>query len=358
MPLSDDIRPTTNIFEENTDTLEPDTGVLERDTGVIERFSHPSSYKGPRARRQQLLQQKQSSMQPAEGAISASKAPWRQIALLREENQQLRREVETLRSQVNIPNTPTPDANEDTANPAEIETIHRGYQQEMQQYQQHLANLMEERNRQQEEYHDLERRYQDLYYNFLTSVEEEAHRMVTEAARTITLSPTGDETHPLLRDVVETLAIHARQLEDEHAAHTLYLMREVQRKAARWEEELRRERQQLEEERQSLVARKQSLHEQARLRHQAIQARLQARWILRVVTAVGGLLVFLLVVQLFALSLLHVPMSRSLLIAVIVPILLCPIVAWLYVTLRDRVSFLYHGAPHKKKTRKLSEHHA
>lgn len=359
MQPPEDMRKITDMFEEDTDMLEPDTGMLERDTGVFERISRPPNPREAHSiRRQQLLHQKQSSTASLHGNTSESqgKAPGRQLALLREENQQLRREVETLRAQGS--GTPAPRAGVSGDADAEIESIHRGYQQEIEHYQQHLAELMDERNRQQEEYHDLERRYQDLYYNFLASVEEEAHRMVTEAARTVTLSPVGGETHPLLQDVVQTLQTHAQQLENEHVARTLYIMREAQRKAVKLEEELQRERQQLLQERQNLLAQQQSMREQARLRYQAMQTRLQARWLLRLVAAAGGLLVLLLVVQLLGLSLLHVPMSRPLLLSVIAPVFLCPIVAYLFVYMRERFHFIYQGAPHKKKPRKLSEHHA
>ncbi len=359
MQPPDDTRQTPDVLEEVADILEPDTGVLERDTGVIEGITRPhDSYQEARARRQHILQQKQSLPASSLPGSGSSRNLWRQLALLRDENQQLRREVETLRAQVNASTPPIADISGDAAISSEIETIHRGYQQEIQQYQSHLADLMEERNRLQKEYHALESRYHDLYYNFLASLEEEAHRMVTEAARTITLSPTGGETHPLFQDVVQALATHAQQLENEHVAHTLYLMREAQRKAAQLEEELQRERQQLLEERQNLIAQQQSIRQQARQRYQAIQTRLQARWLLRLITVVGVLLVFLLVVQLLGLSLFQVPVSPPLLMAVIAPVFLCPIVASLWVYLRQRIRFLYHGAPHRKKTRKLSEFHA
>jgi hypothetical protein len=362
MQPPDDMRQTTDFLEADTDMsesmLDPDTGVIERDTGVIERIPRPLSPKEAHStRRQQLLQQRQfSTPQSLHGNASTNKALWRQLTLLREENQQLRQEVETLRAQVGVTSAPFTGLNGD-AN-SEIETIHRGYQQEIQQYQQHLADLMEERNRQQEEYHNLELRYQDLYYNFLASVEEEAHRMVTEAARTVTLSPTGGETHPLLQNVVQTLQIHAQQLEEEHVAHTIYIMREAQRKAARLEEELRRERQQLTEERENLRALQQSVREQAERRYEAIKTRLQVRWTLRLVTWVGGMLAILVVVQALTLYMLQVPITFPLFFSIIAPVLACPIVACLVIYLRERFNFIYEGAPHKKKTRKLSEHHA
>ena len=194
---------------------------------------------------------------------------------------------------------------------SEIEAIHNGYQHEIQQYQMHLTELMDERNQLLEAYQTLEQSHQELYDNFLISVEEEAQKMVTEAARTITLSPNGEGTSPLLRDAVQTLEVHARQLEDEHTAHTLYLMREAQRKAARLEEQLRIERQQIAAERQNLINLQSSVREQAQLRYRTIQSRLQARSKLQLVVTTGILLVVLLLGQLLFLSLLRVHMSEA-----------------------------------------------
>jgi hypothetical protein len=241
---------------------------------------------------------------------------------------------------------------------SEIETIHKGYQQEIQQYQMHLAEMMEERNQLLEEYQMLEHRHQELYYNFLASVEEEAHRMVTEATRTITLSLKGNETPPLLRDTVETLEAHARQLEDEHTAHTLYLMREAQRKAALLEEQLRRERQQIAEERQNLVNLQNSVREQAQLRYKTIQSRLQARWKLQLVIATGILLVVLLFGQAIGLHLLRVPMSASLILTLIAPVFLCPMVVYAYAYLRKLTLYIYQGAPHRTKVKASAQQKA
>lgn len=241
---------------------------------------------------------------------------------------------------------------------SEIEAIHKGYQQEIQQYETHLAEMMEERNQLLEEHQMLERRHQELYYNFLASVEEEAHKMVTEAARTITLPLNGKETPPLLRDAVQTLEVHARRLEDEHTAHTLYLMREAQRKAALLEEQLRLERQQIAQERQNLINLQNSVREQAQLRYKTIQSRLQARWKLQLVIATGILLVVLLFGQAIGLHLLHVPMSASLIFTLIVPVFLCPVVAYAYVYLHRLGLYIYHGAPHRTKVKAAAQQKA
>ena len=241
---------------------------------------------------------------------------------------------------------------------SEIEAIHKGYQQEIQQYQMHLAEMMEERNQLLEEHQMLERRHQELYYNFLASVEEEARKMVTEAARTITLSLNGNETPPLMRDVVQTLEIHARQLENEHTAHTLYLMREAQRKAALLEEQLSQEQQHIAEERQNLINMQASVREHAQLRYQTIQSRLQARWKLQFVVATGLLLLVLLLGQAVGLHLLHVAMSASLILTLTIPVFLCPIVAYLYAYLRRSTLYIYHGAPHRTKVKGAVQHKA
>ena len=298
MQPRDDIQQITDMLEVDVDTdiAEPDTGVLEPDTGMLERDT---------------------------GVIQRIEAGSERIDLA-----------------------------------SEIEAIHKGYQQEIQQYQLHLAEMMEERNQLLEAHQQLERRHQELYYNFLASVEEEAHRMVTEAANTITLSLNGDEPPPLMRDVVQTLEVHARQLEDEHTAHTLYLMRETQRKAAQMEEQLRRERQQLAEERQNLINLQTSVREQAQLRYQTIQSRLQARWKLQLVAATGILLVVILLGQAIGLHLLHVPMNASLILTLVAPVFLCPIVAYTYVYLRRSILYLYHCAPHRVKVKAAAQHKA
>src|SRR5579883_3389553 len=163
MQPPDDTRQTPDVLEEVADILEPDTGVLERDTGVIEGMTRPhDSYQEARARRQHILQQIQSLPDSPLPGSDSSRNLWRQLALLRDENQQLRREVERLRAPVNSSTPPMADIGGDTAISSEIETIHRGYQQEIQQYQSHLADWIEEPNSLQKEYHALENRYQEL----------------------------------------------------------------------------------------------------------------------------------------------------------------------------------------------------
>lgn len=304
MQPADDFRQISDMLEEEIDIAEPDTGVLEQDTGVIE---------------------------PDTGVLERDTGVFERI-------------IRSDSIEIDIT--------------SEIEAIHNGYRQEIQQYQTHLADLMEERNQLMEEHHALESRYQDLYYNFLASVEEEAHKMVQEAARTVTLSPNSKATHPLLRDAVQTLELHAQQIEGEHSARTLYVMREAQRKAALLEKELQEERQQIAEERQNLITMQNSVREQAQLRYQTIQSRLQVHWLLRLIRTVGIVLVVLLLGQLLLLSLLHVPRSASLFIAIFAPLFLCPIAVYAYVHVRKSILYIYHGAPHRVKPKSPAQQKA
>lgn len=297
MQPADDFRQMRDMLEEELDLAEPDTGVLGQDSGVFE---------------------------PDTGMFERDTGVIERV-------------------------TRPESIDFDIA--AEIAAIHNGYQQEIQQYQAHLADLMEERNQIMEERRALESRYQDLYYNFLASVEEEAHRMVQEATRTVTLSPDSKATHPLLRDAMQTLELHAQQIEGEHTARTLYLMREAQRKAALLEQELDRERQQIAVERQNLINLQNSAREQALLRHRTIQSRLQAQWLLRLIRTVGITLGVLLVGQVLLLSLLRVPSSASLFVAIFLPIFFCPIAVYLYMSLRKSILYIYHSAPHRVKTK-------
>src|SRR5205085_9775163 len=137
----------------------------------------------------------------------------------------------------------------------EIEATHYGHQQEIEQYQSHLREMMEERKELQESYQALQRRYQELYHDyqdtFHEAVEEEASKMVTDAARTLVLSP--EHVPPLLHDVKKTVEFQIKQEEDQHIAEALYMMRQAQIKAEQLEQELAHERAQMDIERQNIV---------------------------------------------------------------------------------------------------------
>ena len=88
-------------------------------------------------RRQNILHQKHTDTLP----VVNSEAPngriaWRQLIQLREENKRLRWELAEFEG--------------------EIEAIHSGHQQEIEQYQNHLQSLMEERDSLKESHYQLE----------------------------------------------------------------------------------------------------------------------------------------------------------------------------------------------------------
>lgn len=198
------------------------------------------------------------------------KTPRSQATHLREENLRLRREVEELQEHL-----ATYQQSMDLLD-SEVETIHRDHRQELEQYQQHMREMMDERNQMQEINQHWEQRYQELYHSFQDAVEEEANKMVKEAAQTMILSP--EHTPALLGDVVKTLEAQMKQTEDQRTAELLTLMRQAQYKSELLEQEVARERRELEEERESLRLLRESISQQAQQRYQIERARLQARW--------------------------------------------------------------------------------
>ncbi|HVU66467.1 MAG TPA: hypothetical protein VHD63_05035 [Ktedonobacteraceae bacterium] len=198
------------------------------------------------------------------------KMPRTQATHLREENQRLRREVEELQEQL-----ATYQSSMDLLD-NEIETIHRDHRQEVEQYQQHLREMMEERNQMQEVNQHLEQRYQELYRSFQDAVEEEAGKMVKEAAQTLVLSP--EHTPALLGDVVKTLEVQMRQTEDQRTAELLAVMRQAQYKSELLEQEMARERSELTAERENLLQLRERINQQAQQRYQVERVRLRARW--------------------------------------------------------------------------------
>jgi len=159
----------------------------------------------------------------------------------------------------------------------EIASIRSSHQLEIEQYQAHLRDMMEERNQMQEVNSELERRYQELYRSFHEKVEEEASTMVSEAARTLVLSP--DHTPPLLHDVVKTLEFQVKQTEDQHVAEILMLMRQAQHKAQLLEQEIANERAAIYVERQNLIKLQNGVREQAQKRYKFLDDHLRSRWV-------------------------------------------------------------------------------
>ncbi len=202
---------------------------------------------------------------------SGGKLALRQMTHMREENKRLRwdledmegllREYKNARSQLE----------------REIASIRSSHQLEIEQYQAHLRDMMEERNQMQEINSELERRYQELYHSFHEKVEEEASTMVSEAARTLVLSP--DHTPPLLHDVVKTLEFQVKQTEDQHVAEILILMRQAQHKAQLLEQEIANERAAIYVERQNLIKLQNGVREQAQKRYKFLDDHLRSRWV-------------------------------------------------------------------------------
>jgi chromosome segregation ATPase len=239
---------------------------------------------------------------------------------LREENLRLRRELETLQEQLEAYQS-----NMDVLD-GEIETIHKAHQQDIEQYQQHLRDMMEERNQMQEARQELERRYQDLYRSFQDAVEEEANKMVKEAAQTLILSP--EHAPALLNDVVQTLEAQVRQTEDQRTAELLTVMRQVQYKAEQLEREAAREHNELAAERESLRSMRVSFAEQAKQRYDAELAGLKARW------SAGLTFVSLTLFALMAvLEMLFYSITRSLAVAVFVPLGICLVLSYAFAQL-------------------------
>ena len=245
----------------------------------------------------------------------AGKIAVRQLAYLREENKRLRWDLEDMESLL------SEQKNARAQLEKEIVAMRSNHQLEIEQYQDHLRDMMEERNQMQEMHADLERRYQDLYRSFHEKVEEEANNMVSEAARTLVLSP--DHTPPLLHDVVKALEFQVKQTEDQHVAEILRLMRQAQYKAQLLEQEIASEREKLDAERQNLITLQNSVREQAQLRYKVLGEQSRSRWV--------ASLTFIATIALLALSLLQFTlnaMGLPIYILLFLPVVICIVLAY------------------------------
>ncbi len=265
------------------------------------------------------------------------------VRQLREENKRLRWELDELQhliyqhkqTQAQLEN--------------EIETIHRRHQDIIEQYEINLHEMIDERNQLQEAQRVLEQRYLELYHSFHDTVEEEATKMVEEAARTLVLSP--EHTPALLRDVAKTLEFQVMQTEDQHVAELLSLMRQAQHKAELLEEELANEREKIAAERQNLLVLQNSISQQAQFRYDTMRKHLQARWTL-VVTLMSAALILL--VSLFQLLLFSIKAPPF--IALFFPVAVCIVLAFLFAQTRTTTSLQQADKQlNQKKTTKLAQ---
>lgn len=292
---------------------------------------------GRAANRRELLRNKRvrtTDMLPdspgEEGREKTSRFQAPSVHHLREENLHLRRELETLQGQLEVYQ------NSMELLDGEIETIHHSHQQEIEQYQQHLRDMMEERNQMQDANQQLEHRYQELYRSFQDTVEEEARRMIQEAAQTLVLSP--EHTPALLSDVAKTLEEQARQTEDQRTAELLTVMRQVQYKAELLEQESARERTELEAERENLCRLRENFTTQAQQRYQIERMRLKARWTAGL-TFVSMTLFALMVVLELVFESMKLPFAITLFIPLGICLILSYFFAHLHTSGRIRVQF-------------------
>jgi len=296
-------------------------------TGPVERVARSYNRRNSVSeRRQQMLQQKQTDHLPSLGIDPPNaKIAWRQLMQLREENKRLRWELAEYGR--------------------DLGTVHTNSQQEIEQLQLQLQEVTEERDHSKDAFAQLERRYQELYHTFQSEVEEEAGRMVEEAARTVVLTP--GQRPSVQTDLLKTVELHVRQAEDKHTAEALYLMRQAQRKAAQLEQELATERQQIALEHQNLHNLQRSASEQAQLRKRIVTERLQARYALTLTFMTMVLLIILPIFQIIAFSLLHFKLTQLIFVALLSPLVLCVILAGIFSFANSRISLITRSVPHK-----------
>lgn len=305
-------------------------------TGSIMRASRAAS-------RRELIRSKRTRNTDLLPALSEGenrgKAPRSPLTQLREENLRLRRELESVQGQLDTYQSSMELLDE------EIEAIHRAHQQEIEQYQQHLREMMEERNQMQETNQQWERRYQELYRSFQDAVEEEANKMVQEAAQTLVLSP--EHTPALLSDVVKTLEAQVKQTEDQRTAELLAVMRQAQYKSELLEQEVERERHELALERENLRVLRESTIQQAQQRYQVERARLRARW-----TAGLTLISMFLFSLMVVLELIFYSFHFALYIALFVPLVICLVLSYVFAHLHTRGRIQVKRPPQKAAPKK------
>ncbi len=310
-------------------------------------FDHRSAFS---ERRQNILQQKQSERETealptvkkeaSEQATLHAKGAWRQVIQLREENRRMRHELEEVRGEMQRL------VAEHTAMQGhferEVTVIHSGQLQELEQVQSHLQDVTSERNRFQESYRKMEHRYQELYSNFQVAVEEESEKMLSEAAQTLILSP--ENAPAVLRGAMKTIELQTRQGEAQHLVEAHYLKDEVRRITTHLEQEQSH----LEEERQTLLRMQNSAREQAELRHKTLQAHLRTRWVAALAFVTTSVLLLLVVLQYLFLFLFRVPISTTISLSLLAPIVVCVIVAAVFSRPLSTMRHLYKSAPRKK----------
>lgn len=271
------------------------------------------------------------------GDVSNDKSSARQLALVRDENRRLYHEIEVLQSRI------AQYSEAEARFEQDIEDVHRAHQLEIEQYQSHLREMMDELNQKQQAYQEMEQRYQDLYHTFQDAVEEEASKLVSEAAQTMVLSP--EHTPPLLHDVVKTLEFQVKQTEDQHVAELMTLMRQAQRKNEQLEWELAQERENLFNEKQKVFEEQKRLSEQGELRKKAIEAYLRTRFASKVASLTSA---FLLLYGILVLGLVRAT-TLGIYWSTVLPLIVCGVLAFFVTRMTTHSRYFKPAAPAPQK---------
>ncbi len=266
------------------------------------------------------------------GKVSA-----RQLTQVREENRRLHHEIEALQSRI------AQYSEAEAQFEQEVETIHHAHQLEIEQYQSHLREMMDELNQKQQAYQEMEQRYQELYHSFQDAVEEEAGKLVSEAAQTMVLSP--EHTPPLLHDVLKTLEFQVKQTEDQHVAELMALMRQAQRKNEQLEQALAQERANLFNERQKVFEEQKRMREQGELRKKMIESYLRTRFAMKVASLTSAILL------LYGIAVLGLAKTTTFSIywSVFLPLIVCAVLAFFVTRMTTHSRYFRPTAPAAQK---------
>jgi hypothetical protein len=320
------------------DEITQTTEALERLPRILERRSAPTG------KRQRITEEKQTdALPPLTLASPNAKVAWRQVTQLRKENRHLQAVLD--RQNAELQKLLSEYTQLRSAFDHEIAAIQENHQQDLAFYQTQLQELMTERNQLSETQQALEERYQDLQKSFQETIQEEAHKLMQDAAEAALQAPGNAPL--LVQDVVKTVELHLRQEEDKRLIEALYLKREVQRMA----DFLEQERQQLQQDQQQLLSFQLSVREQATTRQKLLEDRLYARWkVISVITSFSLLTLFI-VLEFVCLALFHTRVVGSVALSIIVPIVACILLRIVLATPLSMLKTMYMSAPHKRRIR-------
>jgi lipopolysaccharide export LptBFGC system permease protein LptF len=263
----------------------------------------------------------------------------RQVTQLRKDNKYLRAALEGQRAERQKI------LSEYTQLRAEFAAVQQGYQQDLAHYQTQLQELTDERNQLRETQQALEDRSQELQKAFQDTVQEEAQKLMQEAAEAAIRSP--ENASPLVQDAVRTVELHVRKEEDKHLFEALYLKREVQRMA----EFLEQERQQLQKEQQQLISFQFSVREQANARRKLLEERLYARQRVFSIVMSFALLALFIVLEFVCLALFRPPEVGSVALSILIPIVVCILLRIVLATPLSLLKVMYTSAPHRRRVK-------